>query len=609
MEFLFADLLSKRSMPQFTSKRALTRMSAAVLAAFTLLVSGAHAQPSGDSDDDDATSVVSSAASDDSKDLPNVELSGEIMFQVLAAEIALQRGEPAPAYQTYIALARDTKDPRMAKRAAEIALRAQSPADALTAARLWHQYAPSSNPAAQLDASLLVLNGKLDEAKPLLAQQLAGVPEDQRVSAIVSLQVLISRGPDRTGGLKLLQALLKDDMQRPVSPLVIARQQLIVGDQPGARASLEQALKLKPDFEPAALMLAEMGPEERKEAIAAMEKAVAASPTRDLRTTLAQLYLADDQIDNARKQFEAMRQNDPKDLAPLLALALIDLQQKQYDEASNYLQQYAAGAEKQASSLRADAGQAYLYLAEIEINRKDYAAALKWLDKVGTGSPQYVSARITRAQVQAQSGDVEGGRRTLAALQSPDPRDQAAIARADAGILFDAKRYPEARARLDAAIKQFPDDPDLLYDRAMASEKVADYGSMEIDLRKIMSMQPNNPNAFNALGYSLADRNERLPEAQKLVERATALSPRDAFIMDSLGWVRYRLGDKDQALTLLRHAYQIQPNAEIGAHLGEVLWVTGHQDEAKQAWHDALKLEPDNETVLNTLKHFDVSNP
>nr|WP_240647961.1 tetratricopeptide repeat protein [Pararobbsia silviterrae] len=596
-------------MPLTSPKRTLARLSAAALAVFALTVSGAHAQPSDDDADDPGASVASAPIPDDAKDLPNVELSSEILYTVLAAEIALQRGEPGPAFNAYVELARDTKDPRMAKRAAEIALRAQSPADALTAVRLWHEYAPDDQSAAQLDASLLILNGKLDEAQPLLATQLAAVPEDQRIPTIVQLQVLIARGPDRSGGLKLLQNLLKNDMQRPVSSLVIARQQLIVGDQQGARASLEQALKLKPDFEPAALLLAQIGPDERKEAIAAMEKAVQASPTRDLRTTLAQLYLSDDQIDNARKQFEAMHGNDPKDLAPLLALALIDLQQKQFDEASAYLQQYAEGAEKQSNSLRVDAGQAYIYLAEIEVNRKDYPAALKWLDKITSGSPQYIGSRITRAQIQAQQGDVEGARRTLAALQSADPHDQAEIMRADAGILFDAKRYADARARLNEAIAKFPDDPDLLYDRAMASEKLADYGPMETDLRKLMTLQPNNPNAFNALGYSLADRNERLPEAQKLVERATALSPRDAFIMDSLGWVKYRQGDKDQAITLLRHAYQIQPNAEIGAHLGEVLWVSGHQDEAKQAWHDALKLEPDNETVLNTLKHFDVTNP
>jgi tetratricopeptide (TPR) repeat protein len=614
MDFSFADLLTKRSMPQNLQTRALTRFSAAMLAAFTLMVSGAYAQqPSNDPDDDAvATSVVSNVTTEDAKDLPDVPLSGEIMFQVLAAEIALQRSEPAPAYQTYIALARSTKDPRMARRAAEIALRAQSPSDALTAARLWHEYSPSSGAAAQLDASLLVLNGKLDEAQPLLASQLATVPEDQRTNAIVSLQLLISRGPDRQGGLKLLQNLLQNDMQRPESSLVIARQQVIAGDQAGARQSLEQALKLKPDFEPAALMLGQLGPQERKEAIAAMEKAVAANPgARNLRTTLAQLYLGDDQIDNARKQFEAMRQNDPNDLAPLLALALIDLQQKQYDEASTYLQQYAAGAEKQGSSLRIDAGQAYIYLAEIEINRKNFTAAGKWLDKVSENSPQFVSARITRAQVMAQQGDIDGARKLLAALQplAPSPRDEAAIARADAGILFDARRYTESRTRLDSAVGLFPNDPDLLYDRAMSEEKLADYPAMESDLRRLMSIQPDNPNAYNALGYSLADRNERLGEAQKLVERAIALSPRDAFIIDSLGWVKYRQGDKDEAITLLRHAFQIQPNAEIGAHLGEVLWVAGHQDEARQAWRDALKLEPGNDTVLNTLKRFDVPTP
>lgn len=615
MDFSFADLLTKRSMPQNLPTRALTRFSAAMLAAFSLTISGAHAQqqPPADPDDDSvATTVVSSATTDDTKNLPDVELTGEIMFQVLAAEIALQRSEAAPAYQTYIALARETKDPRMAQRAAEIALRAQSPADALAAARLWHEFAPSSTGAAQLDASLLVLNGKLDDAQPLLAAQLAAIPEEQRTSAIVSLQLLISRGPDRQGGVKLLKNLLQNDMQRPESSVVIARQQLIAGDQSGARESLEQALKVKPDFEPAALLLAQIGPQERKEAIALMEKAVAANPTaRSLRTTLAQLYLADDQIENARKQFQAMRQNDPNDLAPLLALALIDLQQKQYDEASTYLQQYAAGAEKQGTSLRIDAGQAYIYLAEIEINRKNFPAALKWLDKVNDASPEFVSARITRAQVMAQQGDINGARKVLTALQAqaPDPRDQAAIARADAGMLFDAKRYAESRSRLDGALTQFPNDPDLLYDRAMSEEKLADYPAMETDLRRLISVQPNNANAYNALGYSLADRNERLAEAEKLVERASALSPTDAFIMDSLGWVKYRQGDKDQAISLLRRAYQIQPNAEIGAHLGEVLWVTGHQDEARQAWHDALKLEPDNETVLNTIKHFDVSNP
>ncbi|MEJ0002693.1 MAG: tetratricopeptide repeat protein [Pararobbsia sp.] len=223
--------------------------------------------------------------------------------------------------------------------------------------------------------------------------------------------MLISRGPDRSGGVK---PAAEPAEERHATARVGPGDRTAAVDRgrpAGARQSLEQTLKVKPDFEPALLLLAQLGPAERKEAIALMEKAVAANPTsRDLRTTLAQLYLADDQIENARKQFLAMRQNDPNDLAPLLALALVDLQQKQYDEASTYLQQYAAGAEKQGSSLRIDAGQAYVYLAEIELNRKNLPAALKWLDKVSDASPQFVNARITRAQVMAQQGDIDGGR-------------------------------------------------------------------------------------------------------------------------------------------------------------------------------------------------------
>jgi Flp pilus assembly protein TadD len=174
--------------------------------------------------------------------------------------------------------------------------------------------------------------------------------------------------------------------------------------------------------------------------------------------------------------------------------------------------------------------------------------------------------------------------------------------------LFDAKRYPEAEARLAQATQDFPDDPDLVYDYAMAAEKTRHFDVMETELRRLIRAQPNNPQAYNALGYSLADRNQRLQEADKLIEQASALAPDDAFIMDSLGWVKYRLGDTSDAAKLLRRAYELQPNAEIGAHLGEVLWKTGAQEQARAAWRDARKLEPDNDTLVKTLKRFQVND-
>ncbi|WP_133650063.1 tetratricopeptide repeat protein [Paraburkholderia flava] len=606
------QLLMKRParasrVPTAVSPRRL--LGVAVLAAWTFVAMPAHAQdPSSDSDDTSVTlpDALGPQSADEAKDLPDVQLSSQIVFQVLAAEVALQRGQAAPAYQTYLALARDTHDPRMAQRATEIALAAQSPSDALAAVQLWQQYAPSSERAAQLDASLLVLSGKPDDASPLLARELARIPADNRGNGILALQLLLSRGPNRVGGLHVLQDLLKNDMNRPEAQMALARQQILADDAPGARKSLEQALTLKPDYLPAALALTQMGPDERKEGTAAIEKYVQQNPkSHDARLALAQVYLASDRLDDAQKQFEVMHKDNPNDLTPLMALGLIKIQQKKPAEAQTWLTQYAQKAE---ATPGADAGQAYIYLAQLSLEQKDEAGAANWLDKITPASQQYVPAQITRAQLLEKQGKPDDARKLLANIKAPDPRDQALIARTDAAVLFDTKHYPEAEARLAQATADYPDDPDLTYDYAMAAEKNGHYEIMEGQLRKLIRSQPDNPQAYNALGYSLADRNQRLQEADRLVEKASALAPNDAFIMDSVGWVKYRLGNTADAVKLLRKAYELQPNAEIGAHLGEVLWKSGDQDQARAAWREARKLEPDNDTLVNTLKRFQVND-
>jgi predicted Zn-dependent protease len=612
MNLSFVKLFSRRPartsrVPHAVSARRL--LGAAALAVWALAAVPAHAQdPSPDTDDNSVSmpDALGAPTADDQKNLPAVPLTSQIVFQVLAAEVALQRDQPAPAYQTYLALARDTHDPRMAQRATEIALSAQSPSDALAAAQLWQQYAPTSERAAQLDASLLVLSGKPDDAEPLLARELSKVPEENRGSAILALQLLVSRGPNRVGGLHVLQDLLKNDMNRPEAQLAIARQQIVADDAPGARKSLEQALALKPDYLPAALTLSQMGPEERKEGIATLEKYVQQNPkSHDARLALAQMYLASDRLDDAQKQFEAMHKDNTNDLTPLMALALIEIQKKDFTGAQPFLEQYAQKAEKTPG---ADPGQAYIYLSQLALEQKNDAAASDWLNKISPSSQQYIPAQITRAQLLEKQGKPDDARKLLAGLQPQDPRDQALIARTDAAILFDAKRYQEAEDRLAHASADYPDDPDLTYDYAMAAEKNGHYDTMEAQLRKLIGSQPDNPQAYNALGYSLADRGVRLQEADKLIQKASSLAPDDAFIMDSVGWVKYRLGDTTDALKLLRKAYDMQPNAEIGAHLGEVLWKTGAQDQARDAWREARKLEPDNDTLLKTLKRFQVND-
>ncbi|KQR79479.1 hypothetical protein ASG35_06120 [Burkholderia sp. Leaf177] len=606
-----AETIAARGKPVSPSK--LAAAVALAVAAFAL-GSSAYAQSPAQlpSPDDNQASInaadliTAPPTGKETQDLPNIAASSQIVFQVLAAEVALQRNQAAPAYQTYLALARDTHDPRFAQRATEIAIAAQSPNDALTAVQLWQQFSPNSERAAQLSASLLILSGKPDDAEPILAGELAKIPAEQRGDAIISLQVLISRGPNRVGGLNVLKDLVKNDMDRPETQLALARQQLAADDQPGAKASLEKALQLKPDYLPAALTLARMGPAERNEGIASFEKYLDKNPkSHDARLALAQLYLSADRLDDAQKQFEVMRKNDAKDLTPLMALALINIQKKQPDKAKDYLTQYAKAAE---ATPGADPGQAYIYLAQLSLEQKDDVAANQYLDKITRSSQQYLPAQVTRAQILANHGKVDEARQLLGSLQTSDPRDLALLARTDASLLFQAQRYPEAETALSKASAAFPEDPDLTYDYAMAAEKNGHYEVMETQLRKLMKTQPDNPQAYNALGYSLVDRNERLDEAVKLIEKAVSLAPNDAFIMDSLGWAKYRQGNDAEAASILKKAYDLQPNAEIGAHLGEVQWKSGQQDQARSTWRQAQKLEPGNDTLVKTLKRFQVND-
>ncbi|VVD82826.1 tetratricopeptide repeat protein [Pandoraea eparura] len=536
--------------------------------------------------------------------LPNVALTSEIVFEVMAAELSLQQGNLAPAFNTYVALANRTKDPRMARRAVEIALGARQLGDALIAARLWHELDPTWRPASQLLASLDVGTGHLAEAEPLLVDELNKVPEARRGQAILELQQMIARSPERATGIESLKRMLANDMQRPEAQLAIARSQLDAGDTAGARASLEKALSLKPDYEAAALLYGQMGPQERSSAIAGLKTFLDRNPNaKEARFAYAKLLLADNQLDAAQQQFETLEKRYPHELSTLMALALLNLHAKHPGQAEQYLQKYASEAEQQNT----DGAQAYVYLAQIAQDRKDYPAADKWLSKIREDSNAYLPAQIGRAQLLADQGKVDEGRALLHGIKTNDPREQLALKRAESDLLVKAKRYGEAEKLLAAEVKTNPDDPDLLYQYGMVAELNKHYDIMEKTMRRVMASQPENAQAYNALGYSLTVRNTRLPEALKLLQKASSLAPEDPYIMDSLGWVKYRLGDKAKALELLRRAYGIQAQAEIGAHLGEVLWESGQQDEARKTWREAFKVDGDDDTLRATMKRYNVT--
>jgi len=543
--------------------------------------------------------------------LPNVTLSPDILYRVLAAEISLQRGLVGTAYRTYLDLARETRDPRMAQRATEIAFNARSSQQALDGARLWAELAPKSPAARQVLSTLLVLNGRWEEAEPLLIRELASAPTAHRGDAILQLQQQMARTTDPVGAVGVLQRITAGDSKLPETHLALARAREAAGDNAGAQTELDEALRMKPDLEAAALMSAEMQADTAPDkSIEIMKRFLARSPSSvNGHITLARLYLQQNDIDAARAEFEVMRKVAPTDPRVPLALGLTSLQVRSYDDAERYLKEYLQMAEK---SPAANPDIAYQYLAQIAEEKKDYAAAIDWLDRI-EDSRLTLAAQAKRGQLLARMGKLDDAQAVFGDMLAdaediadPTQRAQrmAAIRQAEVAALMDSKSYDRARKVLDERIKAEPDNVDWIYELAMLDEREKRYESMERGLRKVIALQPDQKQGYNALGYSLADRNERLPEARKLLERASELGPDDPYIMDSLAWVKYRQGELQPAAELLKSAFAKAPEAEIGAHLGEVLWQLGQRDEARRTWTEAAKAEPDNQTLIDTLRRY-----
>jgi Flp pilus assembly protein TadD len=235
--------------------------------------------------------------------------------------------------------------------------------------------------------------------------------------------------------------------------------------------------------------------------------------------------------------------------------------------------------------------------------QKRWPQAIQWYEQVQEGD-HALNARMRTANVMAKQGKLDQALGYLHKVATDNPDQEVQVTVAEAQLLRDAKRYQEAMDLLAGALKADPDQPELLYDYALTAEKLDRFDVLEENLKKLIKVQPDHAHAYNALGYSLAERGKRLPEARKLIEKALELAPDDSFIIDSMGWVQYREGDLKGAVQTLRRAYDGRPDAEIGAHLGEVLWVMGNRAEANRVWEESLKSAPDNESVRQTIQRF-----
>ena len=301
------------------------------------------------------------------------------------------------------------------------------------------------------------------------------------------------------------------------------------------------------------------------------------------------------QWDKARAQFKQVLSASPKDPDALYAVGLLALQSNLLDEAQKYLTQNLV--------VQPENDQARLYLGQVAEQRKLYDEAANWYREVAPGN-LYFDAQTRLSLVIAQQGGLTAARKLLHSLEAENEQQQVQIVLTEEQMLREAKQPDTALQVLTTALKDMPDNVDLLYARALVAERLGKLELHESDLRKVLLKDPKNAHALNALGYTLADRTPRYKESLELLEQALALKPDDPFIMDSMGWVQYRLGHHAEAVKYLKSALEKRPDAEIAAHLGEVLWVIGDKAGAESVWTRALKATPDNEVLMGVIKKF-----
>jgi tetratricopeptide (TPR) repeat protein len=529
--------------------------------------------------------------------LPSVDLTDDLLYGFLIGEIAAQRGGIGIGAQTYLDLARRTRDPRIARRAVELASAARMQNLAIEAARIWREADTASQQPLQLLAALLVAARRVDEAEPYLAQLFAA-SGTVAANGFLQLQRLLGSNPDKKANLRVVQRLAARHAELAEAQFALAQAALAAGDEPTALQAVRSAGAIRTDWEPAAILEAQVL-QRRSPGDAARRLAdfVAKNPTaREARLQYARALIADKRLPDAHREFDKLLADNPDNQDVIQAVGLLALQLKDYPTAERNMRRLLDLGPRDANAVR-------FVLGQISEDQKRWPEAIEWYRQITRGE-QALPARLRTGNALAKQGKVDEARAYLRAVSTSDPQQQTQLVVTEAQLLREANRTSEAFDVLGKALERNPDQTDLLYDIAITAEKLERFDLLEANLKRLIQLKPDNAHAYNALGYSFAERNLRLDEARKLIEKALEIAPEDYFIIDSMGWVLYRQGDVAGALEHLRRAYEGRPDAEIGAHLGEVLWVSGRRDEARRVWDESLKSAPDNETLQKTIKRF-----
>ena len=560
----------------------------------------------------------------------NSDLDARLFYQLLIGEIELRSGEAGTAYQVLLDAARRTRSEQVFRRTTDIALQSRAGDQALAAVVAWRATLPESLEALRYQVQLLVALNRAGESLEPLSELLRLTPAAQRPALIGALPGFFARTADRKAAAELLGQVLKPSLDDPITRsaanVALGRSWLATRDTEKALDLARRAHAAEPASDGPALLALEMLPG-TPAAEAVITGYLAAKPTdAGLRLLYVRSLAGSQRYAEATDQLERLTRSDPKLAPPWLTLGALQLEQRHPVEATAALKQYIqlvesgsavavgpTGAAAPGSDAADDAPatpsqaliQAWLMLAQAAEQQQDYAAAESWLGRID--NPQRaLEVQLRRASMLARQGKLNEARESIRRVPEQTSTDARAKLLAEAQLLRDQKVWGEAEKVLAQANQQFADDVDMLYEQAMMEEKLDRLDEMERLLRRVIALKPDHHHAYNALGYSLAERKVRLPEARELIRKALELSPGEPFITDSLGWVEYRLGNRDEALRLLRGAYQSRPDPEIAAHLGEVLWAAGQAEEARRVWREGRSRDSGNDVLKETLARLRV---
>ncbi|HFC53025.1 MAG TPA: tetratricopeptide repeat protein [Gammaproteobacteria bacterium] len=511
----------------------------------------------------------------------------ELLYELLVGEIAGQRGAMDLSAENYLRAARHSEDPRIAERAARIAVYAGDKERALQAALRWMELAPEESEARQVTAIMYLRNGRVKEAIPLL-EQVRRNHADQPQKGFMFIAQLLGRERDRQPALQAMAGLAEKHPGDPDAMFAHAHLALAAEQYAIAHQLLDRVLAQRPGWGDAYALRAAVYQRQGdvEEALAAYREAIRLDP-ENLQTALsyARLLVQESRFAEARKEFKRLERMSPDDPDVLFALGLLAIQGEQLPEAHDYFMNLVEHGQRVAD--------ASFFLGRIAEMRQDDSTAMRWYHKVNGGGYHY-DARLRIAILTAREGDTDGARQLLEELLQDNPAQEVRTILVEADILRLAERHGEAFDLLGRALRRYPDNPELLYAQAMAAERLDRLDMVERNLRKMLQADPNNAQALNALGFTLADRTDRYDEAYRYIGRALELEPEDAAIQDSMGWVLYRMGRHEEAIRYLRKALDNEWDAEIAAHLVEVLWVSGKRAEARKLWEEASRKAPDD---------------